>query len=135
MPSHQMPSTLIRWSKVRQAGYYGMEPGSALGLLGLWGQSLKGEARMGCSWGLPERAWATLLLMSADGPPRENGGGRRGGERPRQPLALWGEGEMVTEASGESGREKSRQGEEPGPQPQEVGSGGREGLGMSHSPE
>lgn len=48
--------------------------------------------------------------------------GRRGGERPRQPLAQWGEGKVVTEARGERVRERSRQGEEPGSQPQEVGS-------------
>lgn len=48
--------------------------------------------------------------------------GRWGGERPRQTLAQWGEGKMVTEASGERVREKSRQGKEPGSQPQEMGS-------------
>lgn len=48
----------------------GWSPPLSLGPLGLLGQSLEGEARVGWSWGLQEGAWVTLLLMSADGPPQ-----------------------------------------------------------------
>lgn len=88
------------------------------------GLSLAGEARMGWSQRLQEGARVTLLLKSADGPPRERAGrewGEVGRERPRQPHVRCREGKMVTEDSDEGVRE-SRQGEKPELQPLEVGS-------------
>lgn len=94
-----------------------------LGPLGLLGQSRRGGSQDGVELGTEGggKARATLLLMSADGPPRERAGvGGGGEERDPDSHARWREGKMMIEGSAERGSRENSQ-EEPGSNPRRRG--------------